>query len=214
MKNIQTIIHIERTSHDMLPEIAQHNEERQKNKEFMRFLKETPQTKNQNLPHLQKLINKQKGAIFAVLNEDGNIIGSIMINWFNPKNGEAEIWFRVDPNQQLHGVCSQAVALSLEELFLDEEIKSVTGRHSCLNKWSFHVFRKNEFIIEKYVPEQTFLPNIKTLTDDFKRIKANTHSDIIIPKNTLIKQWKTIHIAKNQEENIKDWLIKHNIITL
>jgi hypothetical protein len=80
MKSINNHIHIEKIGRDMLPELANHNHKRQKNKEFMRFIKERPQTKNQNLRQLEKLFDRHKASLFAILTQEGNIIGSVVTN--------------------------------------------------------------------------------------------------------------------------------------
>jgi hypothetical protein len=137
----------------------------------------------------------------------------VVTNWFNQESGESEIWFRVNPEQQLHGVCSQAVSLAIKNIFQDNDIKYITGRHSCLNKGSFHVFRKNEFSLERFIPQQTFLPNSKIQTDDFKRKKTNPSNNIIIPTKSMLLSWgKEVIIESDNENNTIQWLEIHNFI--
>lgn len=113
------------TPNELFPEVAEHVTQRQINKNFMRYLKETPKNLYNNLEYLKKSLDHNKAALFRILDENDTVCGIVQTNAFDENTHELEIGFRVDPNNQLRGMCSYAVAQVVNKLFQDKEVKHI-----------------------------------------------------------------------------------------
>lgn len=202
-------IHVQKvTSPQQIDAIAQHVTQRQKTPDFMRFLKEKPMSISENTEVLQKECTGEKNTLFSVtMDGEEKIVWILLFHNFSSEQKSVELGFRMDPELQRKWICTQAVQQAIQEVFADADVECIEGRHSALNKWSFFVFHKAGFSIEKFVPEQTFLQNIEIQTDDFQRImKRNTQEEELID---------TLHHKKipiRADDTIKKWLQKHGFI--
>lgn len=152
-----------------LKELAQQVAHWQKNPLFMRFLKEQPMTAQQNLDIFYKDFDTEHCTFSGIqLHTAQDLVGFLLFHNFDERDRSLELWFRVDPENQARGVCTQAVKLYIPEILQNSAITDIVWWHSALNQWSFKVFQRSWFQLEQFVPRQTFLPNIKHLTDDFK----------------------------------------------
>jgi hypothetical protein len=118
-----------------------------------------------------------------------------LFHCFDLPKREIELWFRIDPSLQHRGICSQAVKQSIAEVLSQDDIDHIVWWHSAWNTWSFGVFRKSWFKIVDFVPDQTFLPNIGKITDDFKRQISK----------------KAIQTHIDNEDRIQAWLQQHDL---
>jgi len=189
-----------------LGDVASLVAKRQKNPDFMRFLKEQPMTAQQNLELFKKECDSPH-TMFKWIHVEWiqDMVGFLLFHCFNPAKNELELGFRIDPLVQKKWICTQAVKASIQEVFSQGFIDGIVGRHSARNKGSFWVFRKSWFQIAEFVPNQTFLPNMGKVTDDFKRHRTrgclkNNDTDTT-----------SIHIHKDKIRQIHTWLQKHDL---
>ena len=188
--------------HDVASLVAK----RQKTPDFMRFLKEQPMTAQQNLEIFKNEYDSPH-TMFKGIHVEWiqDMVWFLLFHCFNASRNELELGFRIDPLLQKKWICTQAVKISIQEVFSQGFVDGIIGRHSAWNKGSFGVFRKSWFRIADFVPEQTFLPNIGKVTDDFKRhiprgfLNNNEADDTNIP------------IHKDKIHQIHAWLQKHDI---
>jgi RimJ/RimL family protein N-acetyltransferase len=166
----------------------------QQNNGFMRFLKETPMTPTQNLAILQKEFDIPQ-SVFKSIKIEGiqDIVWFLLFHCFDAPKKEIELWFRIDPSLQQRGICTQAVKQSIAEVLSQDDIDHVVWWHSAWNRWSFWVFRKSGFQIVDFIPDQTFLPNIGKITDDFKRQISKGELQIHPDKKDRIQAWLEQH---------------------
>lgn len=179
---------------------------RQKNAEFMRFLKEQPMTAKQNLEIFQKEFDAPH-TLFRGIHVEWiqDMVWFLLFHCFNAPKNEIEIGFRVDPLLQKKWICTQAVQESIAEVLAGWTIDTIVGWHSARNRGSFGVFRKSWFELADFVANQTFLPNIGKITDDFKRqISKESHSIGHADANS-------IPIHQEYTQRIHEWLQKHDM---
>lgn len=203
MNNIpQSEINLLDVTEDNLSELAHNISRRQTNHQFMRFLKETPMTVKQNVAILEKELSTPHCVCKWIrINGIQDIVWLILFHCFNADKKELEIGFRIDPLLQQKWICTQAVKASIAHVFSQNKIENIVGRHSAWNAGSFGVFRKSWFELADFVTNQTFLPNIGKLTDDFKwRIRQD-----MLTHNT----HDVLDITNEKRMIIKDGLLKH-----
>jgi RimJ/RimL family protein N-acetyltransferase len=104
----------------------------------MRFLKEAPLSKQENIDVLEKELETSHAQLFSIQKHSNNeILGILLFHNFNPQENSLELGFRVNPENQQKGICSSAVEKAIQELFTQGNIDKVEGRHSSFNKGSF-----------------------------------------------------------------------------
>lgn len=185
---------------DDLKNLAELVTQRQQNPKFMRFLKEAPMTRQENWRIFLREIDTEKTKFLGIkLDWITDLVWFLLFHNFKEKEWTLELGFRIDPQNQSRWVCTQAVKQSLNKILNIEAIEEIVWWHSAWNKWSFNVFKNSWFQLEKFVANQTFLPNIWEITDDFKR-RIN---------QILLESPKALKL-ENKESIIK-WLEKHNL---
>lgn len=226
LKDIQInhTIKIKDISLDDMLDLSSALSEWQKNNLFMRFLKELPKTQSDNLEILLdkfkeknsviKLIKRESQVLvdgvesenieFMLWNELDTIIWALIFHSFEESDGSLEVSLRINPKFSGMWLCTKAISSSIQQVLSNSSVKKIVWRHSAMNKWSFWVFRKSWFKLSNFVENWTFLPNISSLTDDFKWELSNT------------LLW-TIGLISNEVDNqkkleIENWLRKHLII--
>lgn len=183
--------------------VAKHVTLWQKNPKFMRFLKEKPMSIQENWRILEKEMETENCILQGIQLEGiPDLIGFLLFHNFDKKDNCLEVWFRIDPEDQSKGICTQAVKMALHDILDRKDIETIIGWHSARNTGSFNVFKKSWFQIENFVPKQTFLPNINKVTDDFKR-RIN---------KTLAEMTDIINTNPIQAEIIRDGIKKHHLI--
>lgn len=197
MNTLSTDIHIFDITKEDLNDLSTIVSQWQKNQWFMRFLKESPMTPKQNLEIFKKEFDTPHCMIkWIKLDWIKEVVWFLLFHCFNASKNELELGFRIDPLLQQKWICTQTTKDSIVEVLSQDIVSSIVWRHSAFNKWSFGVFRKSWFQIADFIPDQTFLPNLWKITDDFKWQISN----------------KDTSIDLNKEEKIKSWLKKHNLI--
>ena len=143
---------------------------RQKDEQFMRFLKDVPRSPREN----QKIIEAtmaEEHSIHKVIVDltKQEIIGSVLFDQYNNDDKSLESYTRVDPSYKGWWIGSQCRKAIIAELLSSTDIQKIISRHSARNRWSFIINKRAWFRLIDFVPNKTYLPNIGEITDDFKR---------------------------------------------
>lgn len=199
---------VELKTRDDLKHLADLVAQWQQNPKFMRFLKETPMTRQENWRIFLREINTEKTKFFGIhLDWVADLVWFLLFHNFDKEKWTLELGFRVDPQNQSKWVCTQAVKQSLHDVLQMQWVQEIVWWHSAWNKWSFNVFKNSGFQLEKFVENQTFLPNMSNIetfmpeilvfTDDFKwrinQVLLKTPEPISLENKELITKWLETH---------------------
>jgi len=200
---------IENTSE--LKKIARNLANRQKNDNFVRFLKEKPMSIEENLNRLESKLKNPHAKIFSITTEwENELLWVFFLHNFSAENKSLELWWRINPKKQQKWLWSRSIKQITEKTLSKWEITQIETRHSALNKWSFWTMRNNNFTIDNFIEKQTFLTNSNIRTDDFRWTKSSSEKEIM----TVLDEKKS-ELKLNTENNkqILFWLNKHSFIS-
>jgi RimJ/RimL family protein N-acetyltransferase len=174
----------------------------QQDPKFMRFLKEKPMSIQQNWTLFQKEMDTPHCVfIWIHLEWVADLVWFLLFHNFDSRDNSLELGFRIDPDDQSRGVCTQAVKKSLKDILSHDGVDRIVWWHSAFNAGSFAVFKKSGFQLEKFVPQQTFLPNLAKITDDFKWMITQSLLD---SPNSLL-------LCPKEQQEILAWLAAHHL---
>lgn len=209
---MKTIIHgvsvdIRDLTQESIPSLAHRLSDRQKNPQFMRFLKDIPMSPSENREAIQKALAEKK-SVYKVIVDDvqQKIIWCILFDSFDAGEDSLESYTRIDPAFGKLWLGTQCRRKMIAEVLLWDHVQKIISWHSAWNTWSFVINKRAWFRLMDFVPDKTFLPNIGKRTDDFKR--EITKEDI------LRKEWERSDMIKANHDTIMQWLIKHDMLHL
>lgn len=96
----------------------------------------------------------------------GTVAGLMLLHSF--KHGKIEESIRVAPELQGRGIGTRLKRTSFQETLQERDIHTIISWHSAYNQGTFWTNARCGGTIADFVPDQTFLPNIRCMTDDFK----------------------------------------------
>lgn len=205
MKNNFKDIEIKELSHNKIKHVASLLTEWQKDSNFNRFLKEVPTNTQWNSNFLTKKMSWEL-VVAKVAKFSWEIVGIILLHSFDKKNKSLEGTLRISPDFQRKWFWTDLNKFVINDTLNNNEVDKIVSWHSAWNKWSFFVNKNCWWKIVDFVENQTFLPNIWKVTDDFKW------------EITKIIDWKNKdedikNIVIGEKDNIIFWLKKHWFIS-
>lgn len=161
---------IQDLTQDKVEELSIRLSNRQKDEQFMRFLKDVPMSPRQNKTIIEATLAEEQSIYKVIIDQARQkIIGSVLFDQFNNEDRSLESYTRVDPACKGWWIGSQCRKAIIAELLSSTDIQKIISRHSARNQWSFIINKRAWFRLINFVPNKTYLPNIGKTTDDFKR---------------------------------------------
>ena len=200
-------LNIQDLTQDKVEELSNKLSNRQKDQQFMKFLKDTPMSPQENQNIIETKLTEE-GSIHKVIIDQTSqeIIGSVLFDQFHSDDMSLESYTRVDPSYKGGWIGSQCRKAIIAEILSSTDIQKIISRHSARNQWSFIINKRAWFRLLDFIPHQSYLPNIGKTTDDFKRE---------IHKGQRIQPYGEI-VAMEQKniQRIMEWIRKHNVFHL
>jgi len=200
-------LNIQDLTQDKAEELSIRLSNRQKDKQFMKFLKDTPMSPTENQKVIETTLNN-KNNIQKVIIEQAKqeIIGFILFDQFNDEEQSLESYTRVDPSCKGCGIGSQCRKKIIAEVLSTTAIQKIVSRHSAWNQASFIINKRAWFRLVDFIPNKTYLPNIGKTTDDFKRE--------IHQAQKIQCYWEPLNMEQKNIQHIMQWIQKHNLFHL
>ena len=176
----------------------------QKNPQFMRFLKDTPMSLQENIKILNAKLS-EKYSVFKLIIEQTKqeIVWFVLFDHFNRDDRSLESYTRVDPNRNNLWIGTQCRKKMIHELLSWRDIQKIVSWHSAWNQWSFVINKRAWFRLVDFVPNNTVLPNIGKITDDFKW-EIDSQQIHTMSRDIL-------DIDQKNRDIIMQWIHKHNL---
>ena len=176
----------------------------QKNPQFMRFLKDTPMSPQENIQDLQNKITEEHSVFKLIIEHTKQeIVWFVLFDHFNRDDMSLESYTRVDPNWNNLWIGTQCRKKMIHELLSWTDIQKIVSWHSAWNQWSFIINKRAWFRLVDFVPNNTVLPNIGKITDDFKW-EITSQQLHTVSQNIL-------DIEQKNRDIIMQWIHKHNL---
>ena len=192
---------------DRLADMSTKLSDWQKNTQFMKFLKDTPMSPQENIQDLQTKLTEENSVFKLIIEHTKQeIIWFVLFDHFNSDDMSLESYTRVDPNRNNLWIGTQCRKKMIHELLSWTDIQKIISWHSAWNQWSFIINKKSGFRLTDFAPNQTFLPNIGKITDDFKR-EIDTQQIHTLPG-------EIVDMDKKNRDAIMQWIQKHNLFHL
>lgn len=96
---------------------------------------------------------------FAILNEEGEIVGTVIVSGIDFRNGTAEIGYFLGREYWNRGYASEAVKLTLEYCFRYLNLRKVYARTYENNMASIRVLEKNGFKLVGRLRKHAYTPD-------------------------------------------------------
>lgn len=172
---------------DNIAHLSTELSDRQRDSQFMKFLKDTPATPEENFLHIQNKLQEER-SIYKIIVEQTkkDIVGFILFDNFTKEDESLESYTRVNPRFNGLWIGSQCRRAIIKDLLSAGDIKKIISWHSAWNTWSFIINKRAWFKLVDFVPLNTYLPNIGKTTDDFKR--DIQRDDVINPSREVIRR--------------------------
>ncbi len=198
---------IQDLTQDKVEELSIRLSNRQKDEQFMKFLKDVPMSPRQNQNIIEATLAEEQSVYKVIIDQASqDIIGSVLFDQFNSEDRSLESYTRVDPDCKWGWIGSQCRKAIIAELLSSTDIQKIMSRHSARNQWSFIINKRAWFRLIDFVPNNTYLANIGKITDDFKR-EITKGQKIQSPGEMIDREEKNIlHIIQGIQ--------KHNIFHL
>ena len=203
MKKIQDIIEITDASPNDISTVAISLSEWQKTPDFNHFLRETPMTPEENNRFLRQKLSTDT-SFMKIARIADRVIGILILHSFNKDHASLEESIRIDPKFSRRGIGTHLKKEVFREVLKASAVKRIISWHSAWNLGTFSTNRHCNGRILQFIENQTHLPNIGKITDDFQWEITNISEEIV--------NSETPRIAEEHASTILAGLKKHKII--
>ena len=203
MKNIPENMEITDVSSKDLHTVAKSLSGWQQTPNFNNFLRETPMTPKENSQFLRQKLATDTSFIKIARIAD-RVIGILILHSFDEKNASLEESIRIAPEFSRRGIGTHLKREVFREALKTSGIERIISWHSAWNRGTFTTNRHCDGKILQFVENQTHLPNIGKITDDFQWEITS------IPEENVDSE--TPRIAEENADIIIAGLKKHKII--